>query len=147
MSNTAMGGMGMASTFLGGLVSAFGAFEGGQAQKQMYDYQAGIAQFNEQIAQQNSEYAIQVGEIQAQQAGLKGAQQLGLIKSGQSAAGLDINTGSAAQVQASQKAITGLDVAAVRSNAAKTAYNYRVQAVQFGAQAGLDTLAGQNAAT
>lgn len=139
-------GVGMFQTLIGGITSAFGAFEGGQAQKEMYDYQAGIALFNAKVAQQNSEYAIQVGEQQAMQAGLRGAQQLGQIKAAQSASGLDIRSGSPALVQASQREVTGFDVAAIRSNAAKTAYNYQVQGIQFGAQAQLDTLAGKNAA-
>ncbi len=40
----------LATTFLGGLTSAFGAFESGQDQKAMYDYQASVAKVNAQVA-------------------------------------------------------------------------------------------------
>lgn len=144
---TNIGYLQMGTTFLGSLTSAFGAFMGGEAQQQMYDYQAGVAKLNAQIAEQNATYARNVGEMQAMQVGLEGGQRMGQIRAAQGASGLDVNTGSAKQVQTSQAQITGTEVAAVRSNAAKTAYNYQVEGVQYQTQAQLDTLAGQNART
>jgi hypothetical protein len=145
MSNANIAEAGMGTTLLGGGLGAIGSFMGGLAQQQMYDYQAGVAMMNAQISQQNATYALNVGEIQAANAGLAAGQRLGQIKAAHSASGLDVNTGSAAQVRASQKEVSGMDVAAIRSNAAKTAYNYQVQGVQYAAQAQLDTFAGQNA--
>lgn len=142
-----LGDVSMGTTFLGGLVGAFSAFMGGEAQQQMYNYQAGVAKLNAQIAQQNATYAIKVGELQAMQTGLQGAQRLGQIKASEAASGLDVNTGSARDVQTSQRKVLGQDVAAIRSNAAKTAYNYEVEGVQYSSQAELDTLAGKNART
>lgn len=147
MSNSAGAWAGIGTTLLGGLTSAFGDILGGQSQQEMYDYQAGIARLNAQIAYQNATYASNVGEIQAMQAGLQGGQQLGKIKAAQSASGLDVNTGSNKAIQVSQAQVIGQNTAAIRSNAAKTAYNYEVQGVGFEAQASLDTLAGQNART
>lgn len=148
MSSTANAGFaGIGATLLGGLTSAFGSLIGGQDQQEMYNYQAGIANLNAQIAYQNATYASNVGEIQAAQAGLQGGQQLGKIKAAQSASGLDVNTGSAKQIQTSQAEVIQQNTAAIRSNAARTAYNYETQAVGYKAQANLDTLAGQNART
>lgn len=138
---------GMFQTIVGGLTSAFGEFQRGIDEQRMYDYQAGVARLNAQIAYQNATYATQVGEIRAQNAGLAEAQLMGRIKVAQAGSGLDVNSGSTAAVRASQRLVSGLDVATIRSEAAKTAYNYEVQGVQFGAQAQLDTLAGQNART
>ena len=138
---------GMFSTALGGIGKAFGAITEGQDTKALYDYQAGIANLNAQIANQNAEYSIQVGEHQAMQAGLAGASTLGKIKAAQGASGLDVNSGSALDVQTSQQLINRMDQATIRSNAAKVAYNYRVEGVGLNAQAQLDTLAGKNAAT
>ena len=145
--NTLMGGVGMGVTFLGGITSAIGAFVQGQAQQEMYNYQAGVARLNAQIADQNATYTRQVGELQAAQAGLAGAQRMGQIRAAQGASGLDVNTGSAKQVQQSQGQITSMDMTAIRSNAAKTAYNYEVEGTQYIAQANLDTVAGKNART
>jgi hypothetical protein len=147
MDNSFIGFAGMAETMLGGLTSAFGNFAAGQAQEQMYNYQAGVARLDAQIARQNAQYATQVGELSAQRYGMMAGQRMGQITAAQSSSGLDIKSGSAVDVRASQKLVSAMDVAAVRSDAARTAYNYQVQGVQFDAQAQLDTLAGKNAAT
>jgi hypothetical protein len=144
---SATAGMGMFSSFLGSLTSAFGAYEGGEAEKAMYDYQAGVARMNAQIAEQNATYASQVGELKAGEYGYQAAQQLGMIKATQGSHGLDVRSGSAAQVQSSQKLVSATEVADMRSNAARVAYSYRNMAQQDIAQAGVDTLAGQNAMT
>lgn len=143
--NALIGGEGIGLTLLGGLTSAYASFMGGEYQKQMYDYQAGVARLNQQIAAQNATYARTIGEQQAQAQGLAAGQRLGQIKTAQSASGLDVNSGSAVDVRTSQKELSAIDTATIRATAAKTAYNYEVAGVQFGAQAGLDTLAGQNA--
>lgn len=145
--NALLGDAGMGATFLGGVTSALSSFVGGQDQQKMYDYQAGVATLNAQISKQSATYATKVGEIQAAQAGLQGAQRMGKIKSAQGASGLDVNTGSNKQVQDSQAQITATDQTAIRSNAARTAYNYENQAVGFAAQANMDTVAGKNART
>jgi hypothetical protein len=143
--NALLGEAGIGSTLLGGITSAVSGFVQGEDQQQMYNYQAGVARLNSQISQQNATYATQVGDIQAEQAGLQGAQRMGKIKSAQGASGLDVNSGSNKQVQTSQAQITSTDQTAIRSNAARTAYNYENMAVGFGAQANADTIAGQNA--
>jgi len=136
---------GMFTTMAGGLQSAIGGIMGGQAQQAMYNYQAGIARLNQTIAYQNANYARQVGELQAQRAGMTQAQQQGQTVAALASHGLDIRSGSAAATIASQKLVGQMDLATIRSDAAKTAYNYEVQGVQYGAQAQLDTVAGQNA--
>jgi len=142
-----IGGFGIGATIAGGVTSAIGSLFGGSAQEQYYNYQAGIARLNSQIAQQNSTYAINVGEIQAQQEGLAGGQQMGRIVAGQAASGLDVNSGSNKQVQQSQVGIERTSTTAIRSNAAKVAYNYRVQGSEFTAEAAADVMAGKNAQT
>jgi hypothetical protein len=148
MSFTAdIGAAGIGSTIGAGITGAFGAFLGGEAQQQYYNYQAGVAQFNAQIAQQNAQYEINLGEIQAQQAGLQQGQQMGRIIAGQGASGLDVNSGSAKQVQQSQIGLNRTAQTSIRSSAAKQAYNYEVEGAQFSAQAVADTQAGKNART
>jgi hypothetical protein len=143
--NSNTGTAGMFATAAGGIGKAISAISTGESQQQMFDYQAGIANLNAQIASQNSNYATQIGELQAADAGISGAQKMGQIKAAQGASGLDVNTGSAVDVRNSQALVTGQNIAAIRSNAAKTAYDYRVQGVGFGAEAQLDTFAGKNA--
>jgi hypothetical protein len=147
MDNSTLGEFSIGGTILGSLTSAIGAYETGQSEKEMYDYQAGVARLNATIADQNAQYASDIGEQQAGLFGYKAAAQLGTIKSVQASHGLDIRSGSAAEVQASQKLVSATDMAAIRSNAAKTAFNYRNLATADIAQAGADVIAGTNAAT
>lgn len=134
------------STLVGGLLSAFGKEQQGKAQQEMYNYQAQVAQINSSIDKQNAEYAINKGEILAQNEGLKQGQVMGQIKVNQAASGFDVNTGSNAEVQASQRLVTGMDLNQIRANANKTAYDYNVKSVEDINQAGLDVMAGENAA-
>lgn len=147
MANAALGGFGMLTSALGGVIGAGGALESGQAQSQMYNYQAGMAQMNAKIAKQNADYAINVGEHQAENYGLQAGQRMGQIKSAQGASGLDVNSGSAQQVQKGQATITNMDLTQIRSNAAKTAYNFDVQSVQDQQQAQLYRMAGAQSIT
>lgn len=143
----AVGAVGMGTTLAGGILSAFGAEKSGEASQQMYNYQAGVAQINSQIDQQNREYASNYGEQQSVIEGLKGAQQFGQIRTAQGASNLDVNSGSNKAVQDSQRTVTAMDLTQIRSNAAKTAYDYDVKSTMDTNQASLDVMAGQNAKT
>lgn len=146
-SPTAIGAAGLGTSVAGSALSAFGAYSQGQSQSQMYGYQAQVAQINSQIALQNADYARMQGEQQAVIEGRKGAQQFGGIRAAQGASGLDVNSGSNAQVQASQKSTTALDLNQIRSNAAKTAYDFDVQSTEDVNQAGLYNAASSKAKT
>jgi hypothetical protein len=136
----------MAATIGGGLLGAQGAEKAGTAQLEQNYYQAGVAKLNSSIALQNADYALNQGEQQAMEFGIAGGQRLGNIMAAQSSSGLDVNTGSAPLVRAGQKQIIDLDTTQIRSNAAKTAYDYDVQSTQFEQQATLYEMAGTNAA-
>ena len=140
-----MAGLGMGASAGGSLMSAGGAIASGISNSKMYDYQSGIAKLNQQIDSQNAEFAVQTGEQQALQAGLKQGAQMGQIKAAQASSGFDVRSGSAAQVRTSQAGLNTLDTNIIRSNAAKTAYNYQMQGTVAGAQASMYQMAGANA--
>lgn len=135
----------IASSAGGGVLSAFGAKAEGQANRQMYDYQAQVARINAQIDRQNAEWERTKGELEAQQYGMKAGQQFASIRGVQAASGLDVNSGSAADVQRSQRTITAMDNATIRANATKAAYNWDVKAVMDENQANVYNIAGANA--
>lgn len=141
----AMGVIGLGSTIAGGMLQAQGAAQSADAKAQSYNYQAGVAEVNKQIAMQNADFARRQGEISAMQSGLKSGQQFGAIRAAQGASGLAINSGSNAEVQKSQRMIGKMDSDMIRSNAAKTAYDYQVQGDNFGHQAVLNRMGASNA--
>lgn len=141
----ALGGVGLGATVAGSAISAVGAYQGGQDQSRMYGYQANVAQINSTISLQNADYARMQGEQQAVIEGRRGAQTFGAIRANQGASNLDVNSGSAKDVQASQRSTTALDLNQIRSNAAKTAYDYDVKSTEDINQAGLYDAAATNA--
>ena len=139
--------VGMGATALGGITGAVGSIFSGQAQSNMYTYQAGIAQMNAQIAKQNASYALAAGEVSAQQQGMKTRAEIGQTKATQGAGGLQVGSGSNVQVQKSEKEIGDENAALTRANAARQAYGFQVEAVQDTAQSQLDLMAAENAKT
>lgn len=140
-----IGQIGLGSTIGGSLLSAGGSISSGIAGSNQYQYQAGIAKLNQQLDAQNEEFARQTGEQTASQFGIKAGQQMGQIKASQASAGFDVRSGSDAQVRASQRTLNTIDTSIIRSNAAKTAYNYEIQGDIAGSQASMYSAAGKNA--
>jgi hypothetical protein len=141
----AVGAIGLGASLAGGIMGAEGAKQSAAATQASYNYQAGVAKINSQIDLQNKEYALNYGEIQATQFGLKARQQEGHIKTTQAASNLDVNSGSAVDVQESQRKLNQMDMTQIRSNAAKTAYDFDVKSTMDLNQSTLDVMAGQNA--
>lgn len=128
----------------GAAVSAYGSISSGIAQGKAASYQAQVAQNNSTIAQRNATYATQAGEAQATEKSLQNAQQLGKIKAAQAANGVDVNSGSAADVQASQREIGQVDTENTVQQSLLQAYGYRQQAATYAGQAGLDQAESSN---
>lgn len=130
---------------VGAGVSAVGMVQQGQATQKAETYKAQVAANNAIIAEQNARHAEEAGLAQAQATSLKGSANAGRIKAAQAASGLDINTGSAVDVQESDAEKSQLDTETVMSNAELQAYGYRSQGTGFDAQAGLNRAAADQA--
>src|SRR5262245_10005795 len=112
----------------GSALSAYGSHKAGISQKNASMYAAEVARNNSIIAGQRADYATKAGQTQATATSLKGAAQLRRIKVAQAASGIDVNAGSAVDVQASQREVNKLDTETVLHNAELQAYGYRAQA-------------------
>lgn len=144
--NAGLGAIGIGSTIFGSLTQAAGAQAAGQAQEQTNQFLGTQSFYNSEVATQNASLALQQGESEAQKYGMGAAQRLGQIKVSQASSGLDVNSGSALQVQKSQQLVSDIDLEQIRSNAAKTAYNFDVQSIQDKNQGQMYFMAGSNAA-
>lgn len=131
-------GIGAGLAAVSAIVAVAGALEQGQAQANMADYQGQVARNNSTIANQNAQFALQSGNVQAADEGLKNRGIAGKIKANEAAGGVDVNSGSAVKVQSSQREVGLQDVQTIQSNALLRAYGYRSQATNFQAEAGLD---------
>lgn len=120
-----------------GILGAFGAFQQGQAQAQAAKYNSIVAQHNANQATLNAAMTMEAGNAQVAAEGRKNRATMGEIKAQQAASGINVNTGSTADVQQSAHELGELDALTVRSNAAKEAYGYQVQSKNFEAESQL----------
>jgi hypothetical protein len=132
-----------------GLVSsgmqAYGAYQTGQSGYQSGMYQAMVAQQNAAIANQMGDRETYAGEVSSGMESMRGGARLGDTKAAQAANGLDVNSGSAVDVQASQRMMEKLNADTTMNNALLKAYGYRVQSQSDQAQAQLDVMGAGNA--
>lgn len=129
----------IAATAISAGVSAYGSIQSGNAQAAAANYQAQVNNQNAQIAAQNATAATQAGNAQAEQEMMRNAAQQSRIRAEVGASGLDVNSGSAADVQSGQGIIGNLDVLTIRNQAARQAYGYETQSTGFSNQAQLNT--------
>lgn len=141
-----MSGVATAASVASVAISAYGAVSAGQAQASSANsqaqnalYQGQVARNNQAIANQQADSEIEAGTTQAMTQSLAGAATAGAIRARGGASGVDVNTGTSVDVQASQRQVAQLDTETVMNNSQRRAYGYRSQAVNFGAQSGLDT--------
>lgn len=140
-------GASVLSTGVSAISGGKGASQQGAASKEAAMYNAQVARNNATIARQNADYVGKAGMIQASDASMKTGATVAKITTAQGASGVDVNTGSAVDVQAGAREVGKKDAETVQSNAAVKAYGYRVQGANYDAQANLDEMGGQAAET
>lgn len=145
--SAAAGLAGGGAKLLGGVTSAEGAQQQAAANAQAANYQAAVASNNAIIAGQQADYAVASGIQKAGTESLKTAAAVGTTKAAQAANGIDVNTGTAVDVQAGTREAGNLNAETVLNNSELQAYGYRSQAQNFTSQAQLDQLEAGNDVT
>lgn len=141
----AIGAAGAGLSILGGLTSALGLSNKGDADASMYSYKAGIAKMNASIERQNSDYSLTAGDANAQRSGLTTGFTIAKEKTSQAANGFDVNTGSAVEVRDSTRSAGLIDQDTIRTEAGRQALGHRNAAANYDAEATGDIMAGDNA--
>lgn len=119
------------------VITAVGTLMSSQAAAGAADYNQKVADQNAAIAKQKAGWAGAEGEEKVGTAGIQAKSAAGQIKTAQAANNVDVNSGSALQVQQSQREATLLNTSNIRSNAARQAYGYETQSTQFQGQSSL----------
>lgn len=138
ISATTLAYVGAASAVAGAATTAVGQFQAADAASSSAKYNAQIAANNATIATQNASYAARAGTAQAEQAQLQSRAKVGSIVANQAASGINVNSGSALDVQSSADKLGELNAITVKSNAARQAYGYQTQSTSFSSQSQLD---------
>lgn len=130
---TAMQALALGATVGGSVLSATSAYQQGQVAKATAKNNATMAEYAAQDAQRRGEE--EAAAVQRKGASLKSAQRVSLASKG-----LDLNYGTAADLQDQTDFFTQSDVATTRTNAAREAWNMRARGQQVLAQGKADAL-------
>jgi hypothetical protein len=128
-------------------ISAIGAYDQGQAASANAQYQAQVARNNAAIAGQNETWTSASGAAEEAAQGMKTRARVGSIKAAQGANNIDPNTGSATSTSTAAREVGDLDAMTIRSNTARKAYGYAVEAESDTAQSQLLEQEGSQAKT
>jgi len=134
----------LGGTVLSTALGVGGALYSGISGMNMANYQAQVAQNNQRMALQMQERAKAEGDTAAYEQDLKNRAMAGQARAQMGASGIDMNSGTMLDLQASQTQLGRLDT--LRAKGAKDfeAWRYGVQANQFAAQANLAEAQGTN---
>lgn len=138
------GTIGLWSSIGGSVLGALGQMKQGKAASQAAQYNATVAANNANISRQNAINAGHEGEIAAAQAQQETRAKVGAIKADQGASGVDLNSGSSIDVRSSAAQTGQLNAITLRSNAARKAYGYQLEASGQDAQSQLDLSTAKN---
>lgn len=118
-------------------LSALSAYGQARTQKKQNEYQAQVDRNNAAAAEWQATDAVQRGNAAAADQRRKGQQTLGTQRAAMAAAGLDISSGSALSILEDTDYFTEADQGTIKSNAAREAWGYKMQASNSIASAGL----------
>lgn len=111
-------------------IALLGGVMGAQNAKQEGAFNSGMLKQNAGLKDQAANDTIAAGNTSADWQRVRTGQAIGTQRSAQAANGIDVNSGSAAQLQDDTAMIGELDALTIANNAAREAYGYRVQAQQ-----------------
>lgn len=135
------------ASIAGAGVSAYGQYQQGLANQRTAYYNAAVAHNNAIMEGQKAERAAAAGTEAASRESMKSGARLGAIKAEQAANNIDVNSGSAVDVQASQRMLGKLSADTVMNDALTQVYGYRVAEQSYETQAQLDMMEGDQAKT
>ena len=131
-------------TVVGGAVSAVGAIQQGQAAAAQANYQAQIMKNNQILAQQEAVEARRRGRVEEENIRERVAQLRARQRAAAAGTGQVADMGTAGAIEADTAALGEVDALTARRNAEIEARMMSIRAQQFGSQAEMERLAGDN---
>ena len=109
--------------------SIIGAGNQARAGEEQAAYQKTVADANARMAEENALDATQRGDLTASKLARQGDQVIGSQRAGYAGQGVDVNTGTASQVQGETRTLSAMDQLTAKNNAWREAYGYKVEAL------------------
>lgn len=142
---TALAATALVTSAIGAGVSAYGAYQQQQSANAAAEYNAKVANRNQQIAKIQAEEAKKQGDIEAK----KYKQQVAALQAGQRAgyagAGILVDAGTPYQVGEDTSVLGELDAMTIKRNAARQAWGYQVQGMNYSAESDLYRMSKRSA--
>lgn len=107
------------------------------------DFQRRQYEMNRQLAELQAEGAIARGTAEANQVQAAGRRVVGSQRAALAASGVEVDTGTALELQTQTTGLAAMDAEAVRTNAWREAWGYRVEALNAGTTGALAASAGR----
>ncbi|MGJ5032265.1 virion core protein, T7 gp14 family [Bradyrhizobium sp. HKCCYLS2038] len=137
----------MALTIGSTLLGAAGAVQQGQAAAASSRYTAQVSEMNATLADRRARDALERGAVAEQRKRQEAASIVGKQTAAMAANGVDITFGSPLDTLVDTAVAGELDALTIRTNSAREAYDYRVQASNQRANAGLQRSQADSAET
>lgn len=131
-----------ASSASQGISSIGNAYSQSQAIRAQSRHQRDMLETNQRIAEMQADDAIKRGDKEAAKIGQQVKQTVGSQRAALAAQGIDVDVGSAADIQESTRALGVQDMQTVRMNAWKEAWGLKVEALSLQGQASMVKAAG-----
>ena len=135
---------GLALTAASSLLGAAGQKQQADASAEASSYNARVADMNATLSERRARDALERGKLEEQQKRNEVAQVAGRQKAAMSANGVDVSFGSPLDVLVDTATMGELDALTIRSNTAREAYDYQVQAANGRADANLSRANAKN---
>lgn len=140
-----MGWFALAGAALGTGLQISGQQRSANAAQALSDYRGQIALGNRRIARSNAQSILADAEQSVENKRLETSGRIGSARARAAARGVDVGSGSILDIIGNLAAVGEQDVGTIRSNARGAATNQLQRANEFGSEAALQQLAGQNA--
>lgn len=137
----------LASSVGSGVIGAVGASDSADASADAANYRAQVATNNATLANRQATYDTQVGDIQSMQSGRQTRARMGSVRATEGANGIDVNSGSAVDLQRDVAQQGALDGLTIRNNAARKAYTDQINSQSYTGEASLDRSQASDAET
>ena len=138
-------GISLATTAIGFGMQMYGQNQQAKATAAQYNYQAAVDRNNKIITDRQAEDAIKRGQAEEEEHRRKVSQIKGNQRVGFASRGIDLGSDVVVDTLSDTAMLGELDALTIRSNAAREAYGYRVQGMNYQASAGNNALAASGA--
>lgn len=141
-----MSAMMIGTTLIKTIGTLFDAKAQADAQRLAGDAQASVYETNALIQRLRAEDAIRRGDIEAKKAKESANRLIGSQRAAMGAQGIDIESGSALDIQKETAELGAMDVLNIKNNAWREAWGLRAEATNFTNQAGYSRITAKTAA-